>query len=73
MVSSYTDIAANVAHTVTEVRLLYFSAQHGYLWSTGFASRNKLLYSIVFACLILAIVNFHFILIFLCLVFGAVQ
>ena len=73
MVSSYAYIAASVAHTVTELGLLYFCAQHGFLWSTGFASRSKRLSSVVFVWVFFIIVNYYFILIFLCLGIGAVR
>lgn len=73
MVSSYSYIAASIAHTVTELGLLYFCAQNGFLWSTGFSSRSKRLSSVVFACLFFVIVNYYFILIFSCLGIGAVQ
>lgn len=73
MVSSDAYIAASVAYTVTKLGLLYFCAQHGFLWGRGFASRSKRLSSVVFVGLFFIIVNYYFILIFLCLGVGAVR
>lgn len=72
VVSSYAYIAWCVAQIVRDLRQLYFCAQHGFLWSIGFASRSKCLSRVVFAGLFFTIVNYYLILIFLCLGIGAV-